>query len=147
MKTPREILFERHRAVLPKLDAIRCEVVAGLNCVGQASRLSPSEETKKSETGRMPVLRLLWRELIWPSRRTWAGLAAIWLLLAAVNLSQRDHSPAGSIAVAAPMMSFQEQQRWLNELLADRSPPLNADRPKTFLPQPSSERRFELLTI
>jgi len=31
MKTPREILFARHQATAPKLDALRREVVAGLN--------------------------------------------------------------------------------------------------------------------
>jgi hypothetical protein len=31
MKTPRDILFARHQAAMPKLDAIRCEVVKELN--------------------------------------------------------------------------------------------------------------------
>ena len=35
MKTPRDILFERHRAAVPLLDSIRAEVV---------SRLSPRDE-------------------------------------------------------------------------------------------------------
>ncbi len=31
MKTPREILFARHQTAAPKLDAVRCEVLAELN--------------------------------------------------------------------------------------------------------------------
>ncbi len=31
MKTPRDILFARHQAAAPKLDAIRRSVLAGLN--------------------------------------------------------------------------------------------------------------------
>ena len=141
MKTPREILLGRHQAATPKLDVIRREIVGELN----------NKTTKERSRGPNLVSWFLgcpntvWRELILPSRRIWAGLAAVWLVLAIVNISQRDHSPAGRITSAAPTMSFQEQQRWMNELFADRSLPLDGDRPKTFLPQPSSERRIEIL--
>ncbi len=58
MKTPREILLERHRAAGPKLDSIRHEIVtAEFKSVGQAARLSPTERMKKLETGASPVLR------------------------------------------------------------------------------------------
>lgn len=138
MKTPREILLERHQAAASKLDAIRRESVK------QASGLA---DNTQSETGRMPVLLLLWRKLIWPSRRVWAGLAAAWVLIVAVNFSMRDRSPASTMAAApAPqmMLTFREQQKLLNELIGPDKPRAT-EAATPFVPQPSSERRLEIL--
>jgi hypothetical protein len=138
MKTPREILFGRHQNVAPKLDAIRCEVVAGLN----------HQDTKAQS----PAINLvswclggsnkLWLELVWPCRRIWTGLAAVWILLFIVNFSQRDGSPtmmAKSAPTAEMMMAFRDQQKLLNELLADRSPSADAGRPRIYSPKPRTE--------
>ena len=137
MKTPRDILLERHQAAKSKLDVIRSEVVAQCR-----------EEQRVAKPGLMFLPLLLWRELIFPSRRTWAGIAAAWVLILVVNFSLRDPAQPGSvIKVAAPaMMSFQEQQKLLNELLADRSVPMDTDRPKTFSPRPRSERVYVVMT-
>lgn len=59
MKTPREILLERHQAAAPKLDAIRREVLDAEFNAGQVSSLSPSEKIGRPETGGMPVLLLI----------------------------------------------------------------------------------------
>lgn len=142
MKTPREILLEQHQAAAPKLDALRKSAVAA---VCDRRLAADDAQERRSQTAATVIWLTPWRELILPSRRVWAGLAAIWLVLAIVNLSQRDPLPAGRVAAAAPVMDFQTQQRWLNELLADRSLPMTADRPKTYLLQPSSERRLEIL--
>jgi hypothetical protein len=149
MKTPRDILFARHQAAAPKLDAIRREVLgAEFKSAGQASRLSSFEKGEKSETGATPVLRLLWRELIFPCRRIWAGLAAVWILIFIVNFSQRDGSQT-MMAKSAPspemILTFRDQQKLLNELLADRLLLMDAERPKTFSPKPRTETT-ELLT-
>ena len=37
------------------------------------------------------------------------------------------------------MMSFREQQRWMNELIADRTVATDAEPPKTFSPKPRTE--------
>ena len=141
MKTPRDILFERHRGVVPKLDAIRH------NAVAQASRLSPSEELEESKTGWKPVLRLLWCELIFPSRRVWAGLAAVWILIIAANVSLYSHSPA-AVARSSPtpelILAWRQQQWLLSDLLGPNEPRAAAP-PKRFSPPPSSQRRFEML--
>ena len=132
MKTPREILMAKHRPAEPKLDAIRGEVVA--QC----------RETQRGDRSTFKLTnfpQLLWRELVMPSRRTWGTLAAAWVLILAVNFSLRDPAPAGTVIMSAPpMMSFQEQQKLLNELLADRSLPVDADHPKTSAPRPHSQR-------
>ena len=137
MKTPRDILLERHQAAKSKLDVIRSEVVAQCR-----------EEQRVAKPGLMFLPLLLWRELIFPSRRTWAGIAAAWVLILVVNFSLRDPAQPGSVikATAPAMMSFQEQQKLLNELLADRSVPMDTDRPKTFSPRPRSERVYVVMT-
>ncbi|HTY88289.1 MAG TPA: hypothetical protein VMB80_12550 [Candidatus Acidoferrum sp.] len=143
MKTPREILLDRHRAAEPKLEAIRREVVAAeFHGPGRVSSVSPSESLKTPETGKMPVLLLIWREVIWPCRRIWTGLAAVWLLILAVNLSMRD--PVSNITgkpvrSGAVMISWQTQQRWMSELLTERPMPPEADRPRNVVPGPRTE--------
>jgi hypothetical protein len=142
MKTPREILFARHQAAAPKLDAIRHEIV------GQASNLSLSGKIQKSETGKMPVLPLIWRELVLPCRRIWAGLAATWILIFAFNFSQRDPAELLARKSSPPspeiIVTFREQEKLLAELVGPNEPPV-AEKPKPFLPQPRSEGRNEIL--
>jgi hypothetical protein len=144
MKTPREILLAQHRAVEPKLDAIRHAVVAEeLNNQG----------TKKQSWHQflfawfLGCSNLFWRELILPSRRIWAGLAAVWLVIAVVNVAGRDHSPAGNISSAPVMMSLREQQRWMNELFADRSLSVDTEPPKAFSPKPRTELMVKAETV
>ena len=138
MKTPRDILFARHQAAVPKLDAIRRSVVIQLN----------NQETKEQSFPASLVASLLgcsnklWLELVWPCRRIWTGLAAVWVLLAIVNFSQRDGSQvhlAKSTTPAAMTMTFRDQQKMLNELFADRSLPAEAARPRIFSPKPRTE--------
>ena len=136
MKTPRDILLAQHRAAGPKLDAIRRALVAELN-----------HEDKKAQSWLAGLVssclrgsNVFWRELILPSRRIWAGLAAVWFLIVAVNVSQREHLPGGNISAGPVMMSFSEQQRLLNELFADRAPVAEADRPQKFSPKPRTEK-------
>ena len=97
MKTPRDILFARHQAAAPKLDAIRREVVAGLN--HQATKApSPAINLVSWCLGGS---KKLWQELIWPCRRIWTGLSVIWILIFIVNFSQRDDSQT-MLAKSAP---------------------------------------------
>jgi hypothetical protein len=133
MKTPREILLEQHRSAAPKLDAIRNEV---LNAERRGAEAHPN------------WLVLCWRELIWPSRRIWTGLAAVWVLILAANISLSEQSPA--IVKSGPssemMMSLKDQQKILAELLNDYSVPHDADRQKIFSPKPRTED-VENLTV
>jgi hypothetical protein len=138
MKTPREILFARHQNTASRLDAVRREVVTGLNCQDTKSRSWATILASWCLGG----ANKLWQELVWPCRRIWIGLAAVWLLLFIVNFSQRDGSQA-MMAKSAPtaemMMTFRDQQKLLNELLADRALPADAERPRIFLPKPRTE--------
>ena len=82
----------------------------------------------------------VWQELILPSRRIWAGLAAVWVVLVVINAGQSKSAP-GSNTVAASakpevMQAIAEQKRLLAELLQAGNPqaaerPRAAGRPRT----------------
>ena len=125
MKTPREILLERHQAIEPRLDALRREVLVN-----------------QWEPVTTHLLTRFWQELFWSCRRTWISLAVVWVALLLINLSQRE--PASSRGRQSPpspmtMMAFRDQEALLQELLADRTPPVEAVPTRPFEPKPRSE--------
>jgi hypothetical protein len=133
MKTPREILLDRHQAVEPKLDEIRHAVVADL---------SPAPSLKPQ----IPFVLKLWRELIWPCRRTWAGLATVWLTILVFNHSpaQRSHvaitkstTPPGEMRLA-----LQEQRLVLEEIIGPTLRTAITKPPRRPNNQPRSQLRF-----
>lgn len=144
MKTPREILLQRHHAIAPRLDAVRAVAVDQLNL----------KETK--EQSKVPVslfLRVpaaLWRELILPSRRIWTGLAAAWVVIIVVHLASRETEP--SVVVKSTPLSpevlivLREQNELHAQLLRDGSKPADADRPKPVA-LPHSEWRADMLVV
>ena len=145
MKTSREILLERHRATTSKLDGIRREVLA--------AELNNQETKEQSQPSNFVAWLLccsnkLWLELVWPSRRIWAGLAAVWILICIFNFSQRD--PAERLARKSPppspemILTFRQQEKLLAELIGPNEPQAAAP-PKPFSPQPRSEGRIEIL--
>ena len=98
-----------------------------------------------------PIMAIVewWHDVIWPCRRIWAGLAAVWVVILAVNFSMRDNSQTMALKSSPPSLemirAFQQQERLLAELIGPRET-RNAEPPKSFLPQPRSQRRIELLT-
>jgi hypothetical protein len=139
MKTAREILLDRHRHMERRLEAVRAEALANV-----------SGQCRPAAAAPFAVLNwpaIWWRELILPSRRLWSGLAAMWVLLLIINVAQRD--PVSSVtgkpaSVPAVMMSWQAQQRWMNELLAERVPIPEADRPRNDAPRPRTQNDANL---
>jgi hypothetical protein len=81
--------------------------------------------------------------LLWPHPRAWAGLAAVWILILAVNFSMRDPSPVRAQKSSPPspevIVELRQQQRLLAELIGPRDTS-DADRSKSFVPQPRSAR-------
>jgi hypothetical protein len=121
MKTPREILLNRHRDAEPKLDDIREKAMM---------TLAPSAGSNPSvQAGRLWPLRIawtLWRELIFPSRRIWAALAAAWVVLLWLNLPGGDKTPR-MVAEALPpdheiQALLREQQEMFAELIGFGGP-------------------------
>lgn len=80
--------------------------------------------------------------LLWPYPKAWAGLAAVWIVILAVNFSMRDTSPGIAVKSGPPspevIVELKKQQRLFAELMGPREAP-DADRPKNFTPRPRSE--------
>jgi anti-sigma factor RsiW len=94
------------------------------------------------------VWRILWGELIRPSRHAWAGMAALWVLMLAVNAQLSDHRSSGAGARASSsqdmIQAWVEQNRVLAELT---QPALTLPAAPPDLPRPRSqrERGWEIL--
>lgn len=141
MKTPRQILLERHRAAETKLDRIRQEVVAQIQRSQRNDEAITSSQTDDRRPPESFVARL-WLELIWVNRGFWAGLSAVWLLIIALNQAAAEGvptGPAGSMADVPAMLAIvQEQKRLaldLSEPVARPSldTPVDRPRPRTDL--------------
>jgi hypothetical protein len=81
-------------------------------------------------------------QIFWPNPKAWAGLAAIWIFILAMNFSCRDKSPVTSEKYTLPsrevIVELKKQQFLFAELVGPREP-LDADRQKMFVPKPRSE--------
>ena len=88
--------------------------------------------------------------LLWPHAQAWAGLAAVWTVILALNLSHRESGARDNrgLAAASPevLMVLQEQKNLLAELLGP-SEPRASTRAKPGAPQPRSERRKEKVAV
>ena len=139
MKTPREVLFQRHENAAPKLDAIRQSAVAAV-CDRRITTDCVRE--RRSQTAATMIWRIIWRELIFPYRRTWAILAVVWMALFIFNVSQRDKSELAARKLPPPspeaIMAWRQQERLLAELIGP-SVPGDVEQRKIFLPKPRTE--------
>lgn len=129
MKTPREILLRRHRAVEPRLDALREELLGRMSA---AQAATPG---------------LDWFALLRSFRGHLAGLGAAWLVILAFSLDAGEVSSAqtslGNIASSGRLMnSVRENRRQILELTASST--AEEEAPVTsLLPGPRSEARNE----
>jgi hypothetical protein len=139
MKTSREILFKRHETTTPKLDAIRREVV---EVAADVNRRNQPVRKLTFATTLANAIRLSLRELVWPCRRTWATLAAVWVALFIFNVSQRDKAELAARKLPPPspeaIMAWRQQERLLAELIGPSAPGA-AEQRKIFLPKPRTE--------
>ena len=137
MKTPREILLERHRAAEQKLDAIRQSAVATVT----------DRRSVSSYISAATILQTIWRELFFPSRRIWTSLAAVWVFIFIVNFSLRDH-PTAMAKMVKPeiILSASQQQELLTEIFGPDQPRV-AEPQKPYVPRPSSQRSLEIATV
>ena len=130
MKTPRELLLERHRAAGLKLDAVRREA---LKCLSR----EPGSAMPLSLTTAL-------RQFFWPHPRAWAGLAVVWVLILFLHVAARDTSEVATKETLPPSPDVAlalKQQRQLRAELIGQSAPLESDRPRPLLPRPRSDHR------
>jgi hypothetical protein len=81
--------------------------------------------------------------LLWPHPKAWAGLAAVWIFIFALNFSMREKAPviAGKSAPPSPetVAELRQQQKMLAELIGPAEWRV-ADRQRVLSPQPRSAR-------
>jgi len=111
MKSVRELLFARHAGAQPKLDGVRANALAAL----AASR------PRCANASAAPW----WERLLGPNPLAWAGLAAVWIVLIALNRGfsgpaggARAESPSTPVpSKAALAETVREHRRQLAEML------------------------------
>jgi hypothetical protein len=114
-----------------------------------ASSSARRSEAKTARPSCLSTLNFQLSTILWPHPKAWAGLAAVWILILAVDFSMRDKSPTLAKKSAPPspemIVELRQQQRMLAELIGPRDTS-DADRSKSFVPQPRSERAEILMT-
>ena len=112
MKTPRELLFERHRAAEPKLDTLRQKTVSRL-------AKAPAVNSRPSAP------RSSWRDMLLSLRWHLAGLSAAWLVVLVLNIddSQAPSSVLAKQNIPSPqqlLTALRENRRQVLELTGAR---------------------------
>jgi len=81
--------------------------------------------------------------LLWPHPKAWAGLAAVWIAIFALNSSMRDNAPvsAKTSAERSPeaLAELRQEQKMFTELIGSMELRV-ADRQRVLSPKPRSER-------
>ena len=91
------------------------------------------------------IAAAVWREVIWPCRGAWAGMAVAWLVIVAVQLNLSSDGAKGAMASSTSAPAFQtweEQQRLLAELIPPPTAEPAAEPPRRQDGRPRSEGRF-----
>jgi hypothetical protein len=121
MKTPRDILLQRHKAIEPKLDAIRRHTLASLERPGIVDSL---------------------REFVFALRWHLAGLSAVWIAVLLLNIAS---APDSRVVIARGKTPT--AQVLLEALLKNRRELLElTEAPATGEPAALPPRRSELQT-
>ncbi len=143
MKTPREILFERHHAAEPKLDAIRKVAVAAIGERRGAQAMESAAVTDR---------RYRLREFLFSLRWHFAGMGAVWVVVVVLQVGGGHASGAAAAIprqrIPSPQMimaSLRESRRQLLEMIQPFES-RDAEQAKPYLPRPRSEGRYETFT-
>ena len=136
MRTPREILLQRHECANDRLDDTR------KNALAAAFPQTPSVEPSQSMKG------TLWHQfsaLFQFKAQTGFALAAVWVVIFALKLATHDETHVATVkspVSQAVMAEVRLQKRFFTEL-AGLHEVRDADRPKSSPPRPRSERYSE----
>ena len=115
-----------------------------------AARAVPSAPHAASVThhGWLSTLNFQLSTFFWPHPKAWAGLAAVWVCIVALNFSTRDKSVMLAEKVSPPsaevIVELRKQQKLYAELMGSNEP-READRPKDATARPRTQR-VEILT-
>ena len=73
-----------------------------------AARTKPTERNLASV-----IVQALWRELVWPCRRVWAGVACAWLLIIGLTMASFERTPR--VASKAEPRSGEELRAFIEQ--------------------------------
>ncbi len=128
----------------PVPHAWRAEILSAARAVQAAPH-----ESRAAQPSWLSTINYRLSTLLWPHPKAWAGLAAVWVCIGALNFSTRDASPRLAEKSAPPspevIVELKKQQRLFAELVGSYEP-TDADRPRIFSPKPRSERAEILVT-
>src|SRR3989442_4505463 len=89
-----------------------------------------------------------WRKLLWPCPQAWAGLAAAWVLILALNAATREPVQVATAQSTPParevLMALKERRRLLAELAG---PPAQVEPQKPLAPRPRSELSHRTVAV
>ena len=155
MKTPRQVLLERHRGAEARLDVIRKEALATLASergawVDGGTFRMPDRPTDRR--GNLSTIRRRLAAWLWPSPWAWGGLSAAWVLIMTFSFAASRGSeeivaarkPALPASVVE-MASAQKQQLMDSLLDLSSSESVTPPRP-AVLPRPRSARKTDWLS-
>ena len=116
---------------------------------GRRAAVPNNNNTWDADTASLPQLnwRTAFLNFFWPNPKAWAGLAAVWIFIFAVNFSMRDSSSRVAEKAAPPspeVVAELRHQKLLFAQLIGSSDAREAEPPK-FFPRPQTER-VEILT-
>jgi hypothetical protein len=121
MKTPREVILERHQSAEAKLKAIRVEDLAA--CARSAVEASGERQATLSLSA---IAGRLWQEMFSPWRRVWAGVAVTWVVILGLGLATGDMPRAASTGPRSAnpevLAVLQQQEQLLSQLLGREAP-------------------------
>ena len=112
-----------------------------------SAKLAIAARTKPTERNlAFVIVQTLWRELIWPCRRVWAGVACAWLLIIGLNMASPEPLPQ-IIGKASPrsnedFRAFIEQRQLLAQLTDSLPTPANTRKPSPPGPRSDSTTRI-----
>jgi len=138
MKTPREVLLQRHQSTERKLDHVREHAIA--------------TALEGRGTAKQDFQRARWsaplREFLLPLRWHLAGMTAAWIVVAVLNVDRPGNSPTTQHAATAPrplLAELRENRRQILELVESSITQQDADgaaslpAPPPFVPRRRSE--------
>jgi hypothetical protein len=134
MKTFREVLLARHRTAESRLDVVRERAVAAAATPKQNEQPRPARFVDSC------------REFFRIPRLAWAGLAAAWAIIIALNIASSETPPANTALAESSttrrspemLQALREQKRLFAELIGAASEKADAEAPR-FVPRPRSE--------
>ncbi|HUR44887.1 MAG TPA: hypothetical protein VMZ27_03345 [Candidatus Saccharimonadales bacterium] len=105
--------------------------------------VAAANQAKSAPDGDCEPSSSWWQILFWPAPRAWAGLAAVWVMIFAMQFAADDGPAAVQVAHVPQskqmLVAMKERQRLYAELLSETDTNVEAEPAKKFIPRPRSE--------